>query len=178
MCTLPAHEPHEPFNVRHAWVTIALQAVSQGASAFVLYGNDIVLETSWAELLIDVWASFDSIADRQLSPPPTAGTKAPTESSDAADDARQKLWGCVVLRDRQAPGWPCFPVIGNAHMLAFGEVLPKEFVNQEIDPFLFELYRRLGLTAVTDRIHIYNQQGGVMVRLFLQLFCAKFVCCL
>lgn len=109
---LPAHQPQEPFDVRHAWVTMALQVVSQGASAFVLYGGDIVLETSWPELLADVWDSFDSIADEQLSPPPTANTRPPVGCSDAADGAPQKLWGCVVLRDRQAPGWPCFPVIG------------------------------------------------------------------
>ena len=48
----------------------------------------------------------------------------------------------VALNDVSFPGFPTFPVIHRWHMDHFGRVLPRQFVNQDGDPFLFDLYSR------------------------------------
>jgi len=49
---------------------------------------------------------------------------------------------CVALCDHSFPGFPTFPVVHRWHVDRFGSVLPRQFVNQGGDPYLFELYSR------------------------------------
>lgn len=51
--------------------------------------------------------------------------------------------GCVAFTDVTFPGMPTFPVIHYTHVNTFGgQVIPKVFINQDGDPFLFQLYRK------------------------------------
>ena len=73
---------------------------------------------------------------------------------------RHTSFGCVALRDKQAPGFPTFPVLCKSHMEAFnGEIFDGEFVNQDADPFLFQLYRRFGAARYSS-VCMQNHCGG------------------
>lgn len=96
--------------------------------------------------------------------------------------------GCVAILERSAPGWPCFPVVHRWHIDTFGALFPTTsgeapgstwrphqlqgqgqhqhqqtfgFYNQDADPFLWELYRRVGLATWTTSYHLWNRMGGV-----------------
>jgi len=50
---------------------------------------------------------------------------------------------CVAFTNVTFPGMPTFPIIHKSHMEVFGgHVVPDVFINQDGDPFLFQLYRR------------------------------------
>lgn len=49
--------------------------------------------------------------------------------------------GCVAMNDISFKGFPTFPVIHRWHINKFKAILPRMFVNQGGDPFLYELYR-------------------------------------
>lgn len=71
--------------------------------------------------------------------------------------------GCVVLREERGPNFPSFPIITRYHYELFdGKIFDDEFVNQDADPYLYELYNRLGLARYTDEICICNSIGGVI----------------
>ena len=58
------------------------------------------------------------------------------------------------------PVFPTFPVIHRSHFSIFDRLLPKEFLNQHGDPFLFELYRRLGAAEFATTAALKNAIGG------------------
>lgn len=70
-------------------------------------------------------------------------------------------FGCVAIEDGSFPGFPSFPVVSHLHytMLA-GCVLPKAFINQHGDPFLFQLYRRWGANIMAQGPRLLNTVGG------------------
>ena len=70
-----------------------------------------------------------------------------------------KGFGCVAFTDVSFPGMPTFPVLHKTHMDIFGEVVPKCFVNQDGDPYLFQLYRRFGSSLMIPS-RIRNNVGG------------------
>eukprot|EP00899_Mesostigma_viride_P025976 jgi/Mesvir1/6563/Mv16821-RA.1 len=47
------------------------------------------------------------------------------------------------------------------HLARIPEFLPAIFVNQDADPFLFGLYRRLGQAYITPTVQVSNRRGGV-----------------
>jgi glycosyltransferase involved in cell wall biosynthesis len=68
--------------------------------------------------------------------------------------------GCVAFTDISFSGMPTFPIIHRTHMDIFkGEVVPEIFINQDGDPFLFQLYRRWG-TSTTFPCRLENAVGG------------------
>ncbi len=51
--------------------------------------------------------------------------------------------GCVAFTDISFLGMPTFPIVHKTHLDIFGgEIIPNIFVNQDGDPFIFQLYRR------------------------------------
>lgn len=77
------------------------------------------------------------------------------------------LWshGCSAWcwKDAAEPGFPSFAVLSAAHLTRFGShLLPSGvFVNQDADPFLFELYRCCpGAVAALSTITVTNKRGG------------------
>jgi len=69
-------------------------------------------------------------------------------------------FGCVAFTDTTFPGMPTFPVVHKTHMEIFeGHVIPEVFFNQDGDPFLFQLYRRWGCSAMIEA-RVENGVGG------------------
>lgn len=119
------------------WRRCAQQAWKDGCDYFVLMGDDITLHTdNWMSTIDD---TFDAMAkDRKV---PTG-------------------FGCVAFTDTTFPGMPTFPIVHRTHLDIFhGQVVPDVFVNQDGDPFLFQLYRRFGCSTTVD-CELRNALGG------------------
>ncbi len=66
---------------------------------------------------------------------------------------------CVAFNDITFKGFPTFPVIHRFHLDAHGFLLPRQFVNQGGDPFLYDLYSRFNASSfVSSRLQ--NTLGG------------------
>lgn len=62
--------------------------------------------------------------------------------------ALQVAWRTLKQKAMLA-GFPTFPVLPRSHFEIFdGEVFPPSFLNQDADPFLFQLYRRVGASRL------------------------------
>ncbi|KAL6297980.1 glycosyltransferase family 2 protein [Sparassis latifolia] len=119
------------------WRRCALRAWQDGCDYFILLGDDVILEDSdWLSAVHDSFADF---ARREGVP---------------------EGFGCVALTDTTFPGMPTFPVVHRTHMDIFGgRVIPDSFINQDGDPFLFQLYRRWGCSRMIPS-RIRNIMGG------------------
>jgi nucleoside-diphosphate-sugar epimerase/GT2 family glycosyltransferase len=119
------------------WRTCARRAFDDGCDYYVLMGDDIILEDrGWMR---DVHDQFTVFSREQGVP---FGI------------------GCVAFTDLAFPGMPTFPVVHRVHMEIFdGVVVPEVFVNQDGDPFLFQLYRRWGCSAMMSS-RLRNTAGG------------------
>jgi nucleoside-diphosphate-sugar epimerase/glycosyltransferase involved in cell wall biosynthesis len=133
--TLEAH--HAKGDVCSHWRDCAHRAWTDGCDYFVLMGDDVVLQDEgWME---DVHAEYLNLASRERVP---------------------QGFGCVAFTDTTFPGMPTFPVINKIHMDIFsGEVVPNVFINQDGDPYLFQLYRRWGCSQMI-KARITNSLGG------------------
>lgn len=69
----------------------------------------------------------------------------------------------VAFNDLAFPGFPTFPVVHRWHIQSFGTLLPKQFVNQGGDPFLYELYSRFGASGWEVSCTLENTIGGESV---------------
>jgi len=119
------------------WRASAHLAWESGCDYYVLMGDDVeVLDEGWMR---DTVSEFQSIAAREGVPP---------------------NFGCVVFTDTSFPGMPTFPILHRTHLDIFdGEVIPDHFINQDGDPFIYQLYRRWGC-AVMFNSRIRNNVGG------------------
>ena len=119
------------------WRASARRAWETGCDYYVLMGDDVeVLDEGWMR---DTVSEFQTIAAREGVPP---------------------NFGCVVFTDTSFPGMPTFPILHRTHLDIFdGEVIPDHFINQDGDPFIFQLYRRWGCTVMFDS-RIRNNIGG------------------
>ena len=67
---------------------------------------------------------------------------------------------CVAMNDLSFPGFPTFPVVHRWHVKTFGSILPKQFVNQGGDPYLYELYSRFNAAEFVQTCRLENTIGG------------------
>lgn len=67
---------------------------------------------------------------------------------------------CVALNDLAFPGFPTFPVVHRWHLDHFDSILPRQFVNQGGDPYLFELYSRFNAAAFLPQCRLKNTIDG------------------
>lgn len=128
---------HPAGHVCAIWRQIAKQAWKDGCDYFVLMGDDVVLkDEGWIR---DAHAEFAQIAHRTGTP---------------------HGFGCVAFTDTSFPGMPTFPIVHRTHLDIFdGDVIPEIFINQDGDPFLYQLYRRWDCSRMfTARIS--NGIGG------------------
>lgn len=103
----------------------------------VLFGDDVrLLDPGWSKRIVQ---SFHDISTR---------TGLPFGA------------GCVAMNDLSFPGFPTFPVVHRWHVENYGTLLPKQFVNQGGDPYLYELYSRFGATAWAANCRLENTIGG------------------
>jgi LPS sulfotransferase NodH len=103
----------------------------------ILLGDDVILETPG-------WQSF--VADKFFDISQLKGLPFGA--------------GCVALNDESFPGFPTFPVVHRWHINQFKTVLPRQFVNQGGDPYLFEVYSRFGAAAFVADCRLRNTIGG------------------
>ncbi|KAL3909756.1 MAG: hypothetical protein SGILL_007960 [Bacillariaceae sp.] len=104
----------------------------------VLLGDDILLLDDGWQSKVDL--KFQEIAEKQNLPFGAA---------------------CVALNDLSFPGFPTFPVVHQWHVNKFGgTILPRQFVNQGGDPYLFDLYSRFGAAAFLTQCRLKNTIGG------------------
>ncbi|KAF9261235.1 glycosyltransferase family 2 protein [Marasmius fiardii PR-910] len=120
------------------WRHCARKAWEEGCEYMALFGDDVeLLDEGW---LRAIHSTFNEISKRTGGPHGV---------------------GCVAFTDVSFPGMPTFPVIHRTHMDIFdGEVVPREFVNQDGDPFLFQLYRRFGSSVMLPSFRLRNSIGG------------------
>ncbi|KAA1474436.1 glycosyltransferase family 2 protein [Dentipellis sp. KUC8613] len=130
-CTFP------PGYICHLWRACARRAWEDGCDYFILLGDDVELQDEgWMR---DAEAEFADIAKAEGVP---VG------------------FGCVAFTDTSFPGMPTFPIVHRNHTDVFqGDVVPDSFVNQDGDPFLFQLYRRFGCSRMFGS-RIRNNLGG------------------
>ncbi|KAG1675490.1 hypothetical protein FOA52_001789 [Chlamydomonas sp. UWO 241] len=127
----PPHKAHAPFALCKLWSAMALKAFSLNA--------DVA-----AVLLL--------------------GGDAVGLTADVVDEVLHMVASgcvCVAVRENLHPGWPCFPAVARAHLAVVRDFLPAEFMNQEADVFLSELWRHCGSFAMTAATHLTNTHGGV-----------------
>ncbi|KAJ3777051.1 NAD-dependent epimerase/dehydratase [Lentinula raphanica] len=120
------------------WRDCARKAWGDGCDYFVLLGDDVTLkDEGWMR---DIHAEFLRMAGGRTGIPTGLG--------------------CVAFTDVTFPGMPTFPVVHRTHMDIFnGEVVPSVFINQDGDPFLFQLYRRWACSTMIES-RISNAVGG------------------
>ena len=128
---------YPPGHVCSLWRDCARRAWEDGCEYFSLMADDVTLEDEgWMR---GAHAEFVAMA---------------------ADEGAPLGFGCIAFTDVGFPGMPTFPIVHHTHMDIFGgEVVPDIFVNQDGDPYLFQLYRRWGcLRMFSSRIR--NSCGG------------------
>jgi len=115
---------------------------------FTLLGDDVAIRTSAGDKtrswLRDVESKFQEIDTcvRDIS------------------DKLPKHFGVVAIRDETFPGFPTFPVVSRAHIDIFKHLFPPDFVNQDGDPYLWEIYRPFGARRFAENIVLNNRMGG------------------
>ena len=119
------------------WRDCAREAWKDHCDFFVLVGDDVTLHSpGW---MTTIHETFQSMSEETHLP---FGL------------------GCVAFKDTTFPGMPTFPVVHRTHMSMFhGQVVPDVVVNQDGDPFLYQLYRRFGCSRMAD-CEIQNAVGG------------------
>ncbi|KAH9843784.1 NAD-dependent epimerase/dehydratase [Rhodofomes roseus] len=135
LSTIFCHHPRG--HVCALWRDCARAAWKDGADYMTLMGDDVILQdASWMSAAVDAF--------EQLS----------------VEHGVPLGFGCVAFMDTSFPGMPTFPVVHRMHMDIFkGEVIPDMFVNQDGDPFLFQLYRRWGCSRMMLP-RVSNAVGG------------------
>ncbi|RYH20350.1 glycosyltransferase [archaeon] len=137
----------KPARICDIWRSLAMEAVDQGCFYLVLLGDDV------------------NISVAQVSPP-APHTHWVDSIENAFHDLHKKFpslpfgFGCVALKDVNAPSFPTFPVLTKVHVRIFPDLFPKVFVNQDADPFVFEIYRRFGAAKIIREVEITNEKGG------------------
>ena len=130
----PSHHPRG--HVCKLWKDSARAAWKDGCDYLVLMGDDVLLgDGGWMR---KAHAEFQALSKMGVP----------------------HGFGCVAFSDTTFPGMPTFPIIHRTHMDIFeGEVIPDVFINQDGDPFLFQLYRRWGCSVMFSS-RISNNVGG------------------
>ncbi|KAH7098633.1 NAD-dependent epimerase/dehydratase [Auriculariales sp. MPI-PUGE-AT-0066] len=123
---------YPPGSICSLWRNSARQAWTDSSDYFLLLGDDVeLLDEGWMREVHDLF---------QSSPAPG--------------------FGCCAFTDISFPGMPTFPVVHRTHLDIFdGKLIPDVFVNQDGDPYLYQLYRRFGASQMLP-LRIRNGVGG------------------
>ncbi|CAJ0747015.1 12919_t:CDS:2 [Entrophospora sp. SA101] len=116
----------KPPRICSMWRESAQEAYEKGYEFFLLLGDDIEISGNWYEEVVKL---FQDISEKNKV---SFGV------------------GCVCLKDNTSPNFPTFPVVHRKHIELFGEIFPKEFVNQDADPYLYELTNK----PVYEPVHV------------------------
>ncbi|KAH6908593.1 NAD-dependent epimerase/dehydratase [Coprinopsis sp. MPI-PUGE-AT-0042] len=119
------------------WRECAKGAFDDGCQYMGLFGDDVtILDEGWMR-------------------------KVDSEFHRISNDHRVPFGiGCVAFTDVSFPGMPTFPIIHRRHLDIFnGDVVPDIFINQDGDPYLFQLYRRWNASTMIPH-RLSNGIGG------------------
>ena len=133
--------PSSPANICKIWSCLARCAYDADPNCqyFILLGDDVSIDCpDWFDEVVKVFSTIAGTQDVPFG------------------------FGCVALHDIGAPGFPTFPVVHRIHMDIFnGNVIPPVFINQDGDPFLYNLYKPFGGSHFARHVHLTNAVGGV-----------------
>ena len=118
---------HPPGHICSIWRDLARRAFAKPCSAdlAVLLGDDVrLVSVGWADALA---SAFEEVARERGVP---------------------LGFGCVAFADESFPSFPSFPVIHRVHAAWMPTIIPLSFVNQDADPFLFQIYRAFGAARI------------------------------
>ena len=137
-------DPEEPFAICRAWDNMAVEAWKNGADWVMLLGDDVEIDCSFHYRAI--YRIFLDISERLDVP---------------------FGFGCPFWNDISFPGFPTFPCVGKHHYAMFGSLVPEHrketFVNQDLDPYLHNLYLKLGASPCITAARLHNGVGGNIV---------------
>ncbi|CAM9286603.1 unnamed protein product [Ectocarpus fasciculatus] len=140
--------------VCRVWRRLTQEAFRQGAEYTVLLGDDVrLLSPGWMGQIQDEFKSLQ----RELSSETLAATKG---LERASVDLFPLGFGVVCFTDERSPGFPGFPVLHRTHGEIFPEIFPEKFVNQDADPWIFEVYNRFGAARLSRTSRLENTLGG------------------
>lgn len=140
-CHLTKFEPEKPAPIYRMYNNLAMLALKDKADFYVLWGDDIKVEhniagSCWLKKVVQ---KFKEYSENRGTP---------------------YGLGCVALNDTSSPGFPTFPVVHQSHIKLFGGFCPKDFINQDADPWVAQLYRRFGCFEFLKNVKITNEKGG------------------
>lgn len=112
--------------VCNVWRKLAKTSFDQGAAYAVLVGDDVrFLSADWT---CEIKREFSALHSEAF----------PSGSSPAAS-AVPVGFGVLCFTDVNSPGFPGFPVLHRTHYEIFSEIFPAIFVNQDADPWIFQV---------------------------------------
>lgn len=111
--------------VCRVWRELAQDALKQGAEYTVLLGDDVrLLSPGWMTAIqYDFEAMHAEVFDRR----------------GVREDVPPVGFGVVSFTDKRSPGFPGFPVLHRTHYEIFPDIFPGIFINQDADPWIFEV---------------------------------------
>lgn len=147
----PAAPREHEGQVCRVWRKLAQEAFQQGAEYTVLLGDDVrLLSPGWMGQIQDEF----KLLQRELSSQTSAAT-----IGRPFVDLLPLGFGVVCFTDELSPGFPGFPVLHRTHGEIFPEIFPEKFVNQDADPWIFEV-RSMHETWERVRENIEMMHGG------------------
>jgi glycosyltransferase involved in cell wall biosynthesis len=139
----PSRKTTDPFPICSIWDEMTCIAWENGADWVVLLGDDIELDCTFHYRAF--YRSFLDIANRLNVP---------------------FGFGCPWWNDQTFPGFASFPCVGKAHKEIFGGLIPAHrrecFVNQDLDPYLHQLYLKFQAAPCVKDARLFNRAGGNM----------------
>ena len=134
--------PQDPVNLCFMVNAMAKVAYEDGCFYFLLLGDDVTMLTSSDNILEILHASFHKIKATLHHQVPFG-------------------FGCVLFEDESSIGFPSFPVVTRVHMEIFpSQWCPKQFINQDADPYLYEHYRPFKASIFNREMRLINGVGG------------------
>lgn len=149
--------------VCHVWRELAQVAWNEGASFTILLGDDVrLLSPDWASEIKREFRELHASAfqhDEAATSP--RGSRTLHKHGGAAVSRLEGIegpvgFGVVCFKDDRSPGFPGFPVLHRTHREIFPEIIPTAFVNQDADPWIFQVlqHNRCVRTARSGRARV------------------------
>lgn len=154
--TLLVLPEQRPFPVYHIYNQLFRRAYDDGMEFFVLLGDDVRLSKN--DWLADVRSMFRQIQHEIQTRLDDAGTAACSIQVPFGV-------GVVAIPDDTSPGFPSFPVVHRWHAdMMGGRFCPDLFINQDADPWVWEVYRRIGAAVFMNPqvLRMSNTLGGAL----------------
>lgn len=130
---------HPPGHVCSIWRDLAREAFGDSCNAdlAILLGDDVrLVSVGWADA---IQRAFQAIARKRDLP---------------------FGFACVAFADESFPSFPSFPVLHRTHAEWMPSIVPEAFINQDADPFLFQVYRAFGAAQIEPGARLRNAVGG------------------